>query len=91
MLRYCRHRIKVDYENEGRAFVIHAPRPSEHPPVRLIRQQLFLELPCTYVFMYVCMYGHTYSKSMDKPGRVANPARGQLNRENEYFPVPVRA
>ena len=28
------------------------------------------------------MYGHTYSKSMDQPGKVANPARGQLNREN---------
>ena len=24
----------------------------------------------------------TYSKSMDQPGKVANPARGQLNREN---------
>ena len=23
-----------------------------------------------------------YSKSMDQPGKVANPARGQLNREN---------
>ena len=31
--------------------------------------------------MYVCMYGHTYSKGMDQPGKVANPARGQLNRE----------
>ena len=31
-----------------------------------------------------CMYCHTYSKSMDQPGRVANPARGQLNRETEY-------
>ena len=29
----------------------------------------------------VCMYGHTYSKSMDQPGKVANPARGQLNGE----------
>ena len=29
---------------------------------------------------------------MDQPGKVANPARGQLNREeNEYFPVRVRA
>ena len=28
---------------------------------------------------------------MDKADEVANPARGQLNRENEYFPVPVRA
>ena len=26
---------------------------------------------------------------MDEPGKVANPARGQLNRENEYSPVPV--
>ena len=25
------------------------------------------------------MYGHTCSKSMDQPGTVANPARGQLN------------
>ena len=28
---------------------------------------------------------------MNQPGKVANPARGQLNREYEYFPVPVRA
>ena len=28
------------------------------------------------------MYGHTYSKSRDQPDEVANPARGQLNREN---------
>ena len=27
------------------------------------------------------LYGHTYIKSMDQPGRVANPARGQMNRE----------
>ena len=31
------------------------------------------------------MYGHTYSKSVDRQGKFANPARGQLNRENEYF------
>ena len=28
------------------------------------------------------MYGHTCSKGKDQPGKVANPARGQLNREN---------
>ena len=28
---------------------------------------------------------------MDQPGKVANPARGQLNKENEYFPVHVRS
>ena len=35
------------------------------------------------------MYGHTYSKSEDQPGEVANSASGQLNRENKYFPVRV--
>ena len=29
------------------------------------------------------MYSHTHSKSMDQPGKVANPARGQLNREEK--------
>ena len=28
---------------------------------------------------------------MDQSGKVVNLARGQLNRENEYFPLPVRA
>ena len=41
--------------------------------------------------MCVGMYDHTYSKSMDQPGKVANPARGQLNGENQYFPVRVGA
>ena len=27
------------------------------------------------------MFGHTYSKSMVQPGKVANPARSQLNRK----------
>ena len=27
---------------------------------------------------------------MDQPGKVVNSARRQLNRENEYFPVPSR-
>ena len=37
------------------------------------------------------MYGHTSSKSMNQPGKVVNPARGQLNKENGYSPVHVRA
>ena len=37
------------------------------------------------------IYSHIYSKSMDQPGKVASPARGQLDRKNEYFPVRVRA
>ena len=41
------------------------------------------------------MYGHTYSKSMDQPGKVANPARGQpfapenlVSRDGFGSPVP---
>ena len=33
----------------------------------------------------------TYSKSKDQPGKFANPARSQLNREIENFPVTVGA
>ena len=40
--------------------------------------------------MYICMV-ITYSKSMNQSGKVANPARGRLRRENEYSPVRVRA
>ena len=41
----------------------------------------------------MCMHCQTFinSKSMDQPGKVTTPARGQLNRENEYVPVRVRA
>ena len=44
-----------------------------------------------YVCMHVCMV-ITYGKGIiDQPGKVANPARGQLDRENDVYPVPVRA
>ena len=40
----------------------------------------------------VCIYGHIDIKSMDQPGKAANPARrDQLNRKNEYPPLRVRA
>ena len=39
-----------------------------------------------------CMYSHhILYQEKDQPGKVANPARGQLNRENKYSTVPVRA
>ena len=34
------------------------------------------------------MYGHTYSKSMDHAGKVANPARGQLEQGKLIVPYP---
>ena len=43
-----------------------------------------------WIQQYLCMV-ITYSKSMDHPGKVANPARSQLNRGNEYIAVRVRA
>ena len=36
----------------------------------------------TLICLYVCMYGHHIQQSMDQPGKVVNPARCQLNREN---------
>ena len=46
---------------------------------------------CGYRGACMYVYGHAYSKSMNQPGKVAKAARGQLNRETEYFPVHVRA
>ena len=44
-------------------------------------------VPGTYVC--VCRYGHTYVKSKDQPGKVANLARGQLNEQGKWiFPCP---
>ena len=40
--------------------------------------------------MYICVV-ITYSKGKDQSGKAANPVRGQLTRENGYFPVPVPA
>ena len=39
---------------------------------------------------WICMV-ITCSKGKDQPGEVANPARGQLNQETDFSPVPVRA
>ena len=53
-----------------------------------VRRQLLLEKRGTQKWIhlqYVCMV-ITYSKSKDQPGKVANPARGQLNRGNVFFP-----
>ena len=41
------------------------------------------------MYMYVRMIS-TLSRVWINPGMVANPARSQLNRENGYFPIPVR-
>ena len=42
------------------------------------------------VFVCVCMVTHIAELWINRYGKVANPARGQLNRKNEYFPVRIR-
>ena len=77
---------------EGRVLVLQKFIPQLHKSgagsACPIAQWLASVPPVAY---YVCMYGHKDYKSMDQPGMIANPARGQLNRENEYFPVHVHA
>ena len=60
---------------------------SRHQIPRHVRGQGNIYFSCSADHEQDC----TYSKSMDQPGKVANPAQGQLNRENEYFPVRHRA
>ena len=58
---------------------------------RMPRQQVFVWPNIQYIY-YVCMVIHIARvRSQDQLGKVANPVRGQLNRENQYFHVPVRA
>ena len=53
-------------------------------------QLIFASLSHTHYWYEVGML-KVPAASMDQPGKVASPARGQLNRGNEYSPVPVRA
>ena len=53
-------------------------------------------LPCAIKTLYVCLvitYYLVFNKGKkDQPGTVANPApRDQVNRENVFSPIPVRA
>ena len=57
------------------------------PRVGLIYLWLFTT-SILFSLHYSYVYGHTYSKSMDQPSKVANPARGQLDREKWIFLCP---
>ena len=61
--------------------------------VMKMRQTVFVDSLYVLIYsmyVYVCMI-ISYSEGKDQPGKVANPAHGQLNWENGCFPVPVRA
>ena len=56
------------------------------------KTHILLRTDCgSNIVLWMCLYGKTYSKSVDQSGKVVSPARGQLNRKNEYFRVRVRA
>ena len=63
-----------NHQNVGRRTSVHDLRSPKLPRLHI---NALLPKHCVYVCMVI-----TYSKSMDQPGKVANPARGQLNREN---------
>ena len=53
-------------------------------------QLIFASLSHTHYWYEVGMLKvPAVSKSMDPPGKVASPARGQLNKKNKYFPVRI--
>ena len=80
---YLQHRVTTLLLQHGR-------RHQNHPTRNPFWKSTTLLVVVLALVLYVCMV-ITYSKSMDQPGKVANPARSQLNRENEYFPARVRA
>ena len=82
--------VGVAQEEGYTGFLIHLPSAVRALIFLARRIQPFLPLVDREVEFCVCMV-ITYGKGMDQPGKVANPARSQLNRENEYSPVPVRA
>ena len=94
MYLYCKYRLRSVWH-----VLTVAPATSQEAVVCQTQQYMYLLLYyISAVYTHssrpmnttVCMV-ITYSKSMDQPGKVANPARGELNRENEYFSVRVPA
>ena len=76
------------------ASIIYSNYFKKHPYVWDLSLQYstdYSEVKRTRIIVDTCTYGYTFSKSKHQSGKAANPARGQLNMENEYFPVPVRA
>ena len=89
---YCR-RISTDRPNrEGNQFAASLEMgPALHPPER--PSHTHTAKPGFGGRGHeICMYiwsSHIIAQSMDQPGKVANPARGQLNRENVVVVVVV--
>ena len=48
----------------------------------------YFKFPMNDIENLYCKFIDTYSKGQGQPGKVANPGRGQLNRENVFFLSP---
>ena len=79
--------FRYENQNKNHAFLVE-DRTHDLPKARVICEVTTTPLgrrdyPSTIIILdgstCVC-FVFTYSKSMDHPGKVANPARGQLNR-----------
>ena len=53
------------------------------------RAESTIILLLTIITIYICMVTHIARIRINRVRKVAIPARGQLNRENTYFPVRV--
>ena len=67
------------YNNSNTAVGVHA-----------VQYSIYIFEVCWYNMygLYVCVYGQNFQQSMNQPGIVANPTRGQLKRETETFRCP---
>ena len=67
--------------------------PAVHNETKIVIV-IYLHRPTSLLYLLpsdkVCMV-ITYIKSKDQPGKIDNPARGELNKEKLYFPVRVCA
>ena len=50
----------------------------------------FCQRTIIFIFVGMCV-SSLMAEDGSSAGKVADPARGQLNKENEYFPVPIRS
>ena len=77
-------------------YSINSTRRASRVSITAIKEHFFFFFFLLFMSEYtalhvleVCMVT-LIARVMDRPGKVASPARGQLNRKNECFPVRVQ-
>ena len=80
---------ELDFQNEW--------EENTHTYIRIYMYYIYIYILFVFRARAHCMvtykytHAHCSKRSMDQPSKIANPARGQLYKGNEYFPVRVRA